>query len=133
MTESELNNYMMRFQTEQFLNDIDFQSSYSHDVIWECREYLVTRGIPMENLGVQDKLFALGMALVKRYGHVVEGRSIKNLKHLFGKMIDVLVVVYEYGDDDGKLNLQSFKRTPFVELTTLADDLPDPADYWKTA
>lgn len=87
----------------------------------------------MENLGVQDKLFALGMALVKRYGHAVEGRSIKNLKHLFGKMIDVLVVVYEYGDDDGKLNLQAFKRTPFVELTTLADDLPDPADYWKTA
>ena len=124
---------MKNFQAEQFLNDIDFQASYSHDVIWACREYLVTRGIPLEKLGVQDKLFALGTALIKRYGHEVKGRSIENLTHLFGKVIDTLVYVYEYGDDDGKLNLQAFKRTPFIELTTLADEPPDPADYWKTA
>ena len=87
----------------------------------------------MKQLHIQDKLFALSIALIKRYGYEVKGRSIENLTHLLGKVVDALVYVYEYVDDEGNLNLQAFKRTPFIELTTLADELPDPADYWKMA
>jgi hypothetical protein len=86
----------------------------------------------MEQLHIQDKLFALFTALSRRYGSEAKGHSIEELTYIFGKMIDTLVYVYEYVDDDGNLNLQAFKRTPFIELTTLADELSDPADYWKT-
>ena len=80
----------------------------------------------MEKMPLQDKLFALGAALIRRHNYVVKGRSIENLKTMFGKIIDALVEVY-----DGEMNMAAFEGTPFVELTPLADQLPDPADYWK--
>ena len=131
MTEERLNDLMKRFQPEQFLMGLLFASVTDFDTEWSCREYLVTRGIPMEKLHVQDKMFALMTGLLRRCHSEVNGRSVESLTFILGKVIDTLVGEFDYCDADGNLHVQAFHRTPYVELITLADTIPDPADYWK--